>query len=254
MSLCQSPGYCLSVSRYRNTSVILQVLTREYGVVHGVIKGVYSKQKPSMALRDALQMGFLIECTWRDRSGLKNMYNLQLIEPARPANAQVFVSLAYVNELLKTILAPESSEPKIFYDYARFVSLLPTLKHCTTLAKALRDFELDFLKALGIGIDWLWDATYQRSVVSQAYYVFDPEHGMVCAAGAHVPNALQGLQLQAIAAGEYENAPLAGAVKRCTRLMIANQLGGRELKARSVFRSMFDSSTSFVNPVSCPQK
>jgi DNA repair protein RecO (recombination protein O) len=144
----EASAYLLHSAPWRETSLILQVFSREYGVVALVAKGA---KRPYSALRSVLS-GF--QPLWLSWSGAGEVKTLTRAEVAglRPLSGRMLMSAWYLNELVLRLLPREDPHPLLFdaYDQA-----LIDLASGQAPAKALRRFEWTLLHETGYGVESL---------------------------------------------------------------------------------------------------
>lgn len=137
------PGFILHRTPYRDSSLLLEVLSREHGRVGLVARGVRSR---SPALMQPLQPLLL---SWTQSGELGNFAG------AEPNGARIYLrgealfAALYCNELLLRLLARHDPHSEVFEAYLRVLSGLAEGK----TAVALRYFEYELLAALGYALN-----------------------------------------------------------------------------------------------------
>lgn len=139
-------GYLLHASAWRETSLIIQVFTRDHGTVAMVAKGA---KRPNSGLRAILAMFQPLSLSW---AGAGEVRTLTRAEWAgiRPLNGRTFMSAWYMNELLLRLLPREDSHA-VLYD--AYDGALRQLAQGSSAAGALRRFEWVLLNETGYGLD-----------------------------------------------------------------------------------------------------
>ncbi|TAM24260.1 MAG: DNA repair protein RecO [Candidimonas sp.] len=139
-------GYQLHAAPWRETSLIVQAFTREYGNVALVAKGA---KRPYSTLRSVLSMFQPLELSW---SGAGEVKTLTRAECAGvwPLTGRAYMSGWYMNELLLRMLPREDPHAVLFdaYDAA-----LAQLAQGSPAAGALRRFEWILLTETGYGVE-----------------------------------------------------------------------------------------------------
>jgi DNA repair protein RecO (recombination protein O) len=139
-------GYQLHAAPWRETSLIVQAFTREYGNVALVAKGA---KRPYSTLRPVLSMFQPLELSW---SGAGEVKTLTRAECAGvwPLGGRAYMSAWYMNELLLRLLPREDPHAVLFdaYDAA-----LAQLAQGSSAAGALRRFEWILLTETGYGVE-----------------------------------------------------------------------------------------------------
>jgi len=234
MRVSLQPSYILHRRPYRDSSMLLEVLTAEQGRISLVARGARRKTRGGSG-NALLQPYIPLLLSFSGRTDLKN---LNAVEPAgRPLTLRgerIFSGL-YLNELLVRLLHRYDPHPQLFAAYA---STLEALAGSDEVDDVLRRFEFALLGELGYGFDLDLDGHSGEPVSPAAWYRYDPEYGLV-ARGAEadpVQPAFKGADLLAIASNDFSGAARATA-KRLLRLVLALQLGDAPLRSRDLFRA-----------------
>ena len=228
----RQPAYVLHERSYRETSAILELLSRDHGRVAVVARGLRAP-KPRFA-RGALRALQPLECGWIGQGEMGQLIAVEVVGLPQAVTAMQLQSVLYLNELLVRLLARNDPHPRVFDAYAGLLGDLPRAN--AALGFALRRFEKDLLAELGYGIDFAWDLATQAPVREQGYYRVDPEQGVFAVAGPG-RGALPGGALLALAAGVLPAAELLADLRRMMRSLLLHHLGGRGLQAWRVLRS-----------------
>jgi len=228
----RQPAFVLHERAYRETSAILELLTRDHGRVAVVARGLRAL-KPRFA-RGSLRALQPVECGWIGQGEMGQLIAVETTGlPLAVAGVQLQSAL-YVNELLVRLLARHDSHPKLFDAYAGLVANLPG--DSAALGFALRRFEVLLLAELGYGIDFAWDLSSRSVVLPEQHYRVDPEQGVFAAVGPG-RGAVSGRALLALGRDELPAADALADLRRMMRGLLLHHLGGRELNAWRVLRS-----------------
>lgn len=138
------PAFLLHAAPWRETSLLLQVFTRDYGIVALVAKGA---KRPHSMLRPVLHAFQPLLLSW---SGAGDVRTLTRADWAGmlPLSGRAYMSAWYMNELLVRLLPRDDPHPVLFdaYDEA-----LRQLAASTSAVSALRRFEWVLLSETGYG-------------------------------------------------------------------------------------------------------
>ena len=221
------PAYLLHRIPFQNSSLIVDLFTRDYGRVRAVAKGARGAKSRSRALLQPFQP-LLVSLT--GRSELKTLTGVEAMhQPLRLDSTRLFSGL-YVNELLSRLL-PNHTEHEALYGF--YQDTLVALQGDSPLDHTLRYFELSLLAQLGYGISFEVLGDPPQSLESSSYYLFDPKQGFSpCSA---CEDAFLGAEVIALRDGSLENLSGARAAKRLLRLALADHLGSKPLSSRSLF-------------------
>lgn len=227
------PALVLHTRPYRDTSMLVDLLTQDFGRLAVIAKGVRRGKSNRRALLNPFSP---LLVSFQGKSGLKL---LTAVEPGsgsyRLQGASLYSGF-YLNELLIRLLAEQDPQERI---YSRYCATLKALAAGAELEPLLRQFEFGLLAELGYGLDVATDAASGASVVEGHWYRLDIEEGMSAVSEGHELASAQGvypgLELKAIAAGDFSRSETRGFAKRLTRAMLTPLLGDKPLKSRDLF-------------------
>lgn len=225
------PGYILHPRPYRDTSLLLEVFTRDHGRFGLVARGARAPKSRSRGLLQPFQPLLL---SW---SGRGELGTLGAVEPdgaaPRLSGAHLYSGF-YLNELLLRLLQRNDPHPELFAAYAQALRGLQT-----EAQRPLRLFEKQLLEALGYGLLLDHEADSGEPVCAEAEYVYALESGpRRCESAETRGLKLSGRSLLSLAAEELADAQSLADSKRLLRAALDLYLGGRELKTREVFAAI----------------
>jgi len=219
------PAFVLHARRWRETSLLVEVLSLEHGRLGLAARGVQTPKRH--ALRAALQPLQHITFDAVLRGELATLVSAEALDAAPLLTGPALLSGFYINELLLRLLPRQDPHPEIYSAYAQIRARLGTAE---SLGWSLRRFERDVLAALGLGFDYLSEGDGSAIEPDQRYRL-DPEHGPRRVPSLSGPDIISGHTLQALAQDtmppETELPPL----RRALRRVIAHHLGPRGLKS-----------------------
>ncbi|GAP64747.1 DNA replication and repair protein RecO [Mizugakiibacter sediminis] len=225
MRIDQQPAYVLHARPYRETSLLLECLTRDHGRVGLVARGVRGER--ARLARAELEPFLPLALSWRMRGELGTLAGAEAAgAPQRLAGDALLAGL-YLNELVVRLVARQDSHPELFGAYALALGRLAAGE---SLAWTLRRFERDLLDALGYGLLLDRQAEDETPLQPQADYVYLPEQGPQPWRGQPGPR-VRGADLLALAADRMPDPEGLAALRRMMRAVIAAHLGGGELRA-----------------------
>ncbi|HLU78423.1 MAG TPA: DNA repair protein RecO [Burkholderiaceae bacterium] len=139
-------AYMLHASAWRETSLIVQIFSREHGNVAMVAKGA---KRPYSALRPILAAFQPLKVSWSGSGEVRTLTRAELAG-MRPLSGKALMSAWYMNELLLRLLPREDAHPGLYdaYDLA-----LQALAEGGSAASALRRFEWTLLEETGYGFE-----------------------------------------------------------------------------------------------------
>lgn len=213
---------------WRDTSLIIELLSREYGRIAGIARGARSAKSAFFGLTEPFRQ---LEASWSRRGEMATLAGLEPAGPARRLSGRAMWCGLYANELLLRLTPRDDPDSDIFDAYAR---LLPELTVPARQSNALRRFELALLHAVGVAPDLAFSDESGEPVAAGIRYRVDPVSGPV-----PVPDHQEGIQgsvLLALASGQDVPAHHGAAALRLMRTLIENQLDGRKLNTPAFFR------------------
>jgi DNA repair protein RecO (recombination protein O) len=227
-------AYILHARKYRDTSLIVELLTRRDGRVSAVMRGVRSKRSKTAGY---IRPFARILVAWLGKGELKTVTVTDFPFPPGALQGDALLAGLYVNELLVKLLGKYDPSVAIYEAYG---ALLQDLSGATALAIGLRRFELILLQELGYGI------TFERGVDGDpvragCWYRYVPDEGFH-AIGESPPDqyAYRGEDLLQIVEGRFEVPEIDTCAKRVIRSSFAVLLGQRSLRSRELFRKVTD--------------
>jgi DNA repair protein RecO (recombination protein O) len=223
------PAYVLHSRPFRETSLIFDVLTEEYGKVTLIAKGVRNKKSRTAAL---LQPFMPLLISYVGKSELKNLSHVELNPPVTEIKGMPLYCGFYLNELLNHFLQSNDPCPEIYQDYCQCLNLLQN--NSDNIESVLRLFELNLLESLGYGLQLTHDFQQENPIDANEKYHYIPDQGPVVAENGHY----SGMTLKALQTKILDNQQSLTEAKRLMRQMIDFHLQGRQLKSRSLIRAV----------------
>ena len=228
----QQPGYILHHRPFRNTSQILEIVTRDHGKIAVVARGSRgNKSRFAGILRPFLPL----QISWISRSDLGTLTAAEAIGPPIGIFDNAIFSAFYINELLLHFLHRYDPQPEIFALYERVMN---ALIGASSIAANLRSFELEFLRLLGYAVNLDHEFGSTQSLNSELYYQYQMEQGLVAVDRTEGALVFSGPILIGIAKQHFEDREVLRAANRLLREIIGFHLGGKELKSRKVLMEM----------------
>ncbi|APZ43314.1 DNA repair protein RecO [Acidihalobacter ferrooxydans] len=225
MSELQDEGYVLHARAYRETSLLLEVLTADHGRLGLIARGA---RRGRGGQAGALQPFHRLQLRWSPRGELHTLTGAEELDRHRLPPAGLPAAL-YLNELLMRLLTRHDACDEIFQAYAR---ALMQMAAGEALEPVLRDFELDLLDALGYGLTLAYAADGE-ALDPQARYRYVEQHGAVRTAGQGA-DTFPGSALLAMAARDWREAQTRRVAKQLLRGALEARLGRRALRTREL--------------------
>ena len=229
MRIDAEPAYVLHARAWRESSLLLEVLTDQHGRLGLVARGVQGPRR--QVLRAALQPLQFIRIDAVQRGELAQLRAAEAIDIAPQLAGDAALAGFYVNELVLRLAPRSDPQPELFAAYG---AVRARLGAGGPLAWTLRRFERDLLDALGSGFAFELDGD-GNAIDPAARYRLDPEHGprRLLSDRGHEDraDAATGRALLALAQDrEPEGSDVAG-LRRALRPVLLHHLGGRGLRS-----------------------
>lgn len=218
------PAFVLHTRAWRETSVIVELLTRDFGRVGAVARGLTTPKRHP--LRAALQPLQAIRVDFLPRGELARLIGAEAMDAAPQLTGDRLMAAFYVNELMIKLTPRNDAALALYELYAR---VRGELGEAGSLPWVLRRFERDLLDALGVGLPWDVDSADQ-DVHPDHYYRIDPELGLV-ALGQRTADSLLGAGVLALARDQQPNAECLGQLRRGLRAVLESHLGSAGLRS-----------------------
>ena len=224
----QQPAFILHHRPFRDTSQLLDVISREHGKVTLVARG---SRAAKSKLRGVLRPFQPLRLSWFARSDLGTLTGAEADSAPLSLVGDALFSAYYVNELILGFLHRHDPQPEIFDAYAQTLSALARSEE---LAANLRVFEMELLRLLGYALNLEYDAHAQAPIDEQRYYEYRVEQGPVGVTRNEGPMVFRGARLRGIAGAAFDDPEVLSDAGRLLREVIRHHLDGRELKSRKV--------------------
>jgi len=217
----------LHIRAYRETSCLVDLLTRERGRLRVLAKGVRRGRQSSGDLSPFSRILYAL-------GGRGELRLLTLAEGIsgwqRLAGEGLYCGF-YVAELLMRLLPLEDAHPEL---YEEIVSVIQQLGEGVRPERILRRFERALLEELGYGLS-LWEDALGDPIEANGFYLYHPEHGAQRVNEAQ--GGIPGSTLIALATGDFEDERDLLFAKKLMRSILDRQLEGRPLKSRELFQT-----------------
>ncbi|SJZ82985.1 DNA repair protein RecO [Novilysobacter spongiicola] len=229
MRISAEPAFVLHARAWRETSLLVEVLSANHGRIGLVARGVQGPKRHP--LRAALQPLQWIRLEAVQQGELAQLRGAEALDAAPRLVGEAMLAGFYVNELTLRLTPRDDPQPDLFAAYARTRERLRALQ---PLGWTLRQFERDLLDALGSGFDWSVDGDGDP-IDPAARYRVDPEHGprrVLSDRGAgDRSGAATGRALLDLAADRPPVPEDLPGLRRVMRVVLSHHLGPRGLKS-----------------------
>ncbi len=227
----QQPVFVLHTYPFKETSLVVEFFTRDFGRVAAVAKGA---RRPRSAMRGMLQAFQPLQATWSGKSELRNLHSLEWGEGLLLLNGEALMCGFYLNELLLRLLPREDAHEALFSYYT---STLRALAAGGEVAPTLRRFELKMLQELGYALPLLEDARGE-AVAPALEYLYVPERGALREGEGQSGVQLRGKTLLDMAQEDYSDALTQVQSKQLMRTLMSHYLGDKPLYTRQLLMDL----------------
>jgi DNA repair protein RecO (recombination protein O) len=223
------PGFVLHTYPWRETSLIVEVFTRDHGRVALVARGA---KRPTSQFRGLVAPFAPLALSWSGRNEIKNLVRVEWTGGLAPLRGGALLAAFYANELVVRLLARGDPHERLFDGYLAMLRGLAGARADVTL----RAFELELLREVGYAVP-LDSCSSGEAIEAAARYRFRPE------AGAHrlgpgeteeEGTAVSGATLLAMARGDFTDPRVAAEAKSMLRQLIRYHLDGKPLNTRRI--------------------
>ena len=217
------PAYVLHSREYRDTSRILEVFSARHGRLTLFARGA---RGPKSKLASLLMPFRALLLSWSGRGEAAQLTGAEPHGEALTLPSRQVMSGFYLNELIISLTTRHDPQTHLFDDYAEALRRLAT---DAAAEPTLRVFEKRLLANLGYGLEF--------PVQAATYYRFHVGEGLA-EVREDAPGAYPGRCLLALQDENLRDAESLDVARRLLRQALDHCLEGREVRTRTVARSM----------------
>lgn len=221
------PALVLHSRNYKDTSLLVELLTLDYGRLSVLARGVRSTRSKTYGLCKPF-LPLLV--SYNSKNDLPILQKIESSSLSYDLIGNALLSSFYLNELLIRLLNRHQAYPNVYNIYQQTLKDLASHSHIET---TLRLFEKYLLQALGFGLH-LDTTVNDILVLPDKEYKFEFGTGLVLAKSNSEYNFF-GSSLLALHHDNLTTAQELKDAKRLLRLALANLLGNKPLKSRELF-------------------
>ena len=237
------PAFVLHSYPYRETSLIIEAFTRNWGRIALVARGA---RRPRSALRGVLLAFQPLLLSWGGKAELRTLHKAEWQGGLPQLQGRGLLCGFYLNELMLKLLAREDAHEALYETYhVTLAALSNGGEHATTL----RSFEQRLLKEAGYALTLDRDVMTGEAIRADGSYRYLLERGPVRVgqAALHVAERgdddenrleLAGQTLLDMAREDYTSALTLQQSKALMRILINHCLGNQILNTRQLLMDM----------------
>lgn len=256
------PAFILQQRKYRETSLIIDALTRDFGRVSLLAKGVRKTKSKTAGI---LQPFIPLTISYVGKAELKTLTDVErrayrgdrpvtptgiqtilgdsrpvrgihsipgdIIQPINTIKGMALYCGFYINELVSCFLHKYDPHPEVFGYYGECLS---SLADGSGIEAALRLFELRLMECAGYGLQLEYD-DHEKPIEALKKYGFNVGQGPV----ESVNGQISGKTLQSLSSKQLTDPQVLSEAKLLMRTVIDVYLQGRPLKSRAVISKVF---------------
>jgi len=227
------PAFVLHSYPFRETSLVLEVFSREYGRVPLVARGA---RRPRSALRGLLMSFQPLSLSWFGKHELRTLHSAEWQGGQPQLHGTALLCGFYLNELLLNLMARDDPHQSLF-DY--YQQTLQRLAQEQDHAFTLRSFEKHMLQELGYALSLETEAGSGKPIVPEKTYRYILERGAI----AETADSAQGLPVAGktlldMATDDYRDLNSARQSKQLMRMLLDHYLAGKTLHTRELMRDL----------------
>ena len=229
MRIENQSAFVLHARNWRETSLLVEVLSLDHGRIGLVARGVQGPKKH--LLRAALQPLQHIRLAAVQRGELAQLVSAEALDAAPRLTGDAMLAAFYLNELVLRLAQRQDPQPDLYHLYGQTRARLDSTD---SLAWTLRRFERDLLESLGFGFDLAEDSD-GMAIDPAARYRLDAEDGprrLLSDSGrGERSTTATGSALLALAADQQPDADDLASLRLALRSVLSHHLGTRGLKS-----------------------
>ncbi len=226
--IAAQPGFVLHSYPYKETSLIIDVFSRDYGRIALVAKGA---KRPHSQLRSVLQTFQPLSVGWSGKSEVRTLVSAEWVGGMLPLEKSALLCGFYLNELLVKFLVRDAPHASLFDHY---VSTLNQLAHNEPVPTVLRRFELALLRESGLLGELTFCHVSRNKVEADLSYVVDPEIGVRRSLSTDKIPKILGKTLLDMNNDDYSDTVTQLQGKILMRFLLAHHLHGIPLNTRQI--------------------
>jgi|UniRef100_UPI004048B456 DNA repair protein RecO (recombination protein O) len=219
---------------YKETSLILDVFTRQHGRMALIAKGA---KRPHSVLRPVLQRFQPLSVSWSGKSELRTLTKSEWVGGVPALVGDALLCGFYLNELLVKFLAREDEYEKLYDHYMDTIVALSNLEFQSKgLEEILRPFELTLLQETGYAAALDHCVETNQAPLPNEKYIYQPERGVRPFQGddpGHWP-ILMGRSLLKIANNDFSDPETLSESKQLMRFLLSLHLQDQTLTTRQI--------------------
>jgi DNA repair protein RecO (recombination protein O) len=225
------PAYVLHSYPFRETSLIVEVFSRDFGRVALMARGA---RRPRSVLRGLLLAFQPLELAWAGKGEVQTLMKAEWQGGQPLLSGRALFCAYYLNELLMQLLPREDAHERLFAIYAQTLRRFADALH----EADLRCFERAFLQELGYGLTLESDAKGAPIDIA-GHYAYEIEMGPVkLARPGNSALSVSGKTLIDLSLDDFSDPRSLLEAKQLMRALIGHYTDGKGLQTRRIFMEL----------------
>ena len=230
------PTYVLHYRPYRETSMLLEIFSRDHGRVSLVAKGAKQKRNGAALLLQPYQRLLL---SWSGKNELMTLTGVELDNTVNVLEQDRLIAAFYINELVIRLLHQHEAHPELFAIYDTTLKAL-AVRECEPQA-SIRVFEKRLLQALGYGLVLDHDVATGMKIDENLDYYYLPERGPTSSLPPdHDHIKISGLTLMSLHQENLTRGSVLQESKMLMRYILRKHLGPKPLASKALYASYME--------------
>lgn len=227
------PAYVLHARPFRESSQLLEILTRDHGRIGAVARGARGTKS---RWRGVLQPFRPLLVSYSRRSDLATLTAADQVAAPPSLMGEALYCGLYLNELTLRLLMRHDAQPEVFQQYRETVAALAVGED---LHDGLRLYEKQLLDASGFGLILDREAGGTEPINPDGLYDYQPERGAVRVTdrARARPDVIPGRVLLSLDAGNVAPEDR-GVLRRLMRRVLKAQLGDKPLASEALYKAL----------------
>jgi DNA repair protein RecO (recombination protein O) len=237
------PAYVLHRRDFRNSSLIVEAFTPEFGRIGLVARGVRSPRSEKNAL---LQCFRPLLISWTGKGELYTLTDVEADSFVSPVIGAAYASCFYLNELLMRLLQRDDAHEEVYSLYRQALQDVQATSSATATERVLRLFEKRLLQELGYGLMLECEADTGQLLDANCEYCYEPQRGPVPRVIGRPASGpiVSGQSLLSLARNELTDVTSLRDSKRLMRAILREYLGDKPLQSRMLYNQARHQSTT----------
>lgn len=227
------PAYVLHAYPFRETSLVVETFTRNFGRLGLVARGA---RRPRSAIRGLMMPFQPLLLSWAGRSELRTLHKAEWQGGVPQLKGASLMCGFYLNELLLKFLARDDPHEGLYTTYHESVL---ALSRESAPEGTLRRFEKNLLREMGYGLPLELEADSGQPIDPRKMYTYAIERGPLLLQGRKdVQVEIEGRALIDLACDNFNDPSTLAQIKLLMRFLLNHYLENQELHTRQLLREL----------------